>query len=340
MYKQLISFVAFCTLSIISGSAYANDLFKSNLGISQWSGDTTLKGFKNLDTERFTNHHKKEMLKYEKEKGIKLFQVVNNNTRYGKTAFYVQAPSDGCYNRNKADCNRPNGEKQKRVEANYSAFKGGEHWFTVSLKLDDWQINRYGMIVTQFHSDVPQYQPMMIMRINNKWGLALEHLSANGFQFVEGGNEECASGAASKETKDKMYCPKLHDVYQILKPSEIKKDKWYDFVYHVNFDKNKPGSEFIKIWLNGKLVVNNTGQNKTLWWKTMPGVEEWENKVKFQFGIYGTSKDNAFHSAYFDEINKAKSCKKLNIKRLGYSCSELLKQVTITEPTWNDSPDL
>ena len=36
----------------------------------------------------------------------------------------------------------------------------------------------------------------------------------------------------------------------------------------------------------------------------MPGVEEWENRIKFQFGIYGTKKDGAFHSAYFDEVNK------------------------------------
>ena len=53
-----------------------------------------------------------------------------------------QAPSEGCYNRYKHDCNRANGERMKRVEANYSAFKGGEHWFTISLKLDDWAINR------------------------------------------------------------------------------------------------------------------------------------------------------------------------------------------------------
>ena len=340
MNKKLIALAAFCILSISVNQSYANDLFKPNLGISNWSGDTTLKGFRNTKDEKFQNSNKKEMQQYEKEKGIKLFSVVNNVTRHGKTAFYVQAPSDGCYNRRKHDCNRLNGGRQKRVEATYNSFKGGEHWFTVSIKLDEWAINRYGMTVTQFHSDVPQYEPMLLLRINNKRGMALEHLSANGFQFVEGGSEECASGAASKKTEDKMYCPKLHDVYQILKPSEIKLGQWYDFVYHVNFDKDKPGSEFVKVWLNGKLVVNNVGQNKTLWWKTMPSVEEWENRVTFNFGIYGTSKDKAYHSAYFDEVNKASSCEKLNIKRLGYSCQELLDQKTVTKPTWHDSPDL
>ena len=317
-----------------------NALFLPTLGIDTRSSDTTLRGFRDTEDERFRNHHKKEMQQYEKEKGITLFGVVDDDTRYGETAFYVQAPSDGCYNRKAHDCNRQTGERQKRVEANYGSFKGGEHWFSISIKLDEWALNRYGMTVTQFHSDVPQYQPMLLLRINNKWGMALEHLSANGFQFVEGGSEECAAGAASKKTEDKMYCPKLHDIYQILKPSEVKVGEWYDFVYHVNFDKDEPTSEFVKIWLNGKLVVNNAGQNKTLWWKTMPGVEEWENRVKFNFGIYGTSKDNAYHSAYFDEVTKAPSCEELMLERLGYNCASLTKQNYITQPRWHDSPDL
>ena len=52
-------------------SAAQADLFKSNLGISNWSGDTTLKGFSNRDMEKFTNYNKKEMRAYEKENNIK-----------------------------------------------------------------------------------------------------------------------------------------------------------------------------------------------------------------------------------------------------------------------------
>ena len=320
-------------------SAAQADLFKSNLGISNWSGDTTLKGFSNRDMEKFTNYNKKEMRAYEKENNIKLFSVVNDETRYGKTAFFVQAPSEGCYNRNQQDCNRKNGETQKRVEAHYSSFRGNDYWFTVSVKLDDWAINRYGMILTQFHSDVPQYQPMLMLRLNNYKGLHLEHVSANGFQFVEGGSEECAAGASDVLTEDKMYCPAEYDIYQILKPNEVKKDVWYDFVYNVNFNKDT-NKEFVKVWLNGKLVVNNEGSGKTLWWPTMPGVKEQENKIVFNFGIYGTSKDNAYHSAYFDEINKTTKCEKLKLERLGYNCSDLKSQTKFTKPTWHDSPDL
>ena len=38
------------------------DLFKTNLGISNWSSDTTLKGFSNTDNEKFRNHNKKQTL--------------------------------------------------------------------------------------------------------------------------------------------------------------------------------------------------------------------------------------------------------------------------------------
>ena len=327
-------------VSFWSGFAHAGELFSPTLGISQWSGDTTLKGFKSNDDERFRNHHKREMIKYQKEHNIKLFSIVEENTRYGDTAFYVQAPSEGCYNRKKHDCDRASGESQKRVEANYSAFKGGEHWFTVSLKLNEWNIGKYPMILTQFHSDVPQYQPIMLLRLDNRKGMWIEHLSANGFQFVEGGSEECASGAADVATKNKSYCPKLLEGYSVLPLDQVKTGEWYDFVYHVNFDKKDPQKEFLKVYLNGKLVVNTEGTGKIVWWPTMPGVQEWENRIKFQFGIYGTRKVPGVHSAWFDEIGKARNCEKLKIERLGYDCDSLKAQNHTIKHQWTDTPDL
>jgi hypothetical protein len=326
-------------IGCFSSLAYA-DLNKSNLGISSWGGDTTLKGFSNRDDEKFRNHNKKQMLAYEKEHDIKLFSVVNDETRYGKTAFFVQAPSKGCFNRYEHDCQRKMGQQQKRVEAHYSSFNGGKHWFTVSIKFDDWALNRSEMIVTQLHSDISHYPNMLSLRIDNEEGLFLEHQSANGFQFVEGGSEECAGGAADVLTEDKMYCPKLKDIYEVLPAHKFQKDVWYDFVYHVNFDNRNPDREFIKLWLNGELVVNNQGLGKTLWWPTMPGIEDRENRITFHFGIYGTKKDNAFHSAYFDEINKSKTCEKLKLERLGYNCKDLINQTQVIKPTRYDTPDL
>ena len=72
----------------------------------------------------------------------------------------------------------------------------------------------------------------------------------------------------------------------------------------------------------------------------MPGVEEWENRIKFQFGICGTKKYGAFHSAYFDEVNKEQSREKLNIERLGYDSYSLKEQNKKIAPSWYDTPDL
>ena len=340
-YFEKCSHIFFLSAIVVVFTTIAHaDLNKANLGISKWSGDTTLKGFSNRDNEKFRNHSKKQMLAYEKEYDIKLFSIVNDETRYGKTAFFVQAPSEGCYNRREKDCQRKMGEQQKRVEAFYGSFNGGEHWFTVSIKFGDWALNRYEMIVTQFHSDVSHYSNMLSLKSGREKGLHLEHQSANGFQFVEGGSEECSGGAADVLTEDKMYCPKLKDIYKVLPTDKFERNVWYDFVYHVNFDKSNSDQEFIKLWLNGELVVNNEGQGKTLWWPTMPGIEEQENRITFHFGIYGTKKDNAFHSAYFDEVHKSKSCEKLKLERLGYNCKDLINQTQIIKPTGHDTPDL
>ena len=91
-------YVLIVGIGFVTNLAHA-DLFKTNLGISNWGGDTTLKGFKNEDTEKFQNYSREEMIAYEKQNDIKLFSVVKNETRYGKTAFFVQAPSEGFYNR-------------------------------------------------------------------------------------------------------------------------------------------------------------------------------------------------------------------------------------------------
>ena len=117
----LILFITFFTPIIDENSLQASDLYKKNLGIATWANDTTLSGWRNLG---WKTHSKQYMKNYEIENNIKLFQVVSEPTRYGKTSFFIQAPGDGCYNR-PSDCNRANGESQKRVEAktNYG-FEG------------------------------------------------------------------------------------------------------------------------------------------------------------------------------------------------------------------------
>ena len=91
--------------------------------------------------------------------------------------------------------------------------------------------------------------------------------------------------------------------------------KWYDHIFEVKWSKKQDG--YLKHWINGKLIYHYQGSNLT------PG-----EGVSFQFGIYRgflnrTPKD-ATHVAYYDEVRYAKkSCKKLKLEDLGYSCSDL-----------------
>ena len=313
-----------------NNSSKHSDFFRSNLGISQFSGDTTLMGFK----DSWENYSKKEITKYEKENNIKLFSVVKDNTRYGKTAFYVQAPSDGCYNRGQ-DCDRPNNEQQKRVEAHYNGPNGmgfvGNIWTTLSIYIpDEWEDSQRPQSLMQFHSSYSHYQSPFQLVLGSKRGLVWKHMSGGGFNVFEQGNHECSPGSDNDDDDAKKYCPATADYYTLIPYSNFEKNKWYDLVFNINFDKKDVDKHFHKIWIDGELVLER--HNRTIW-ETMPGVPDEENRMVFDFGIYGTKQDGKFHAAYFDEIHQRRSCEKLKLGRLGYSCKDLLAQKTDTAPT-------
>ena len=104
--SQAVAAVKWNNSSSNNSDKSSNPILQPDLGIPQDGKDTTLFGFKQKDEERFKYHGKKELLKYEKERNIKLFSIVNENTRFGDTAFFIQAPADGCYNRWTQDCKR------------------------------------------------------------------------------------------------------------------------------------------------------------------------------------------------------------------------------------------
>ena len=70
-YKKCSRIFILSAMIVVFTTIAQADLNKANLGISKWSGDTTLKGFSNRDNEKFRNHSKKQMLAYEKGYDIK-----------------------------------------------------------------------------------------------------------------------------------------------------------------------------------------------------------------------------------------------------------------------------
>jgi len=77
-------------------------------------------------------------------------------------------------------------------------------------------------------------------------------------------------------------------------------NKWHDIVVNSKFSTRADG--FVKIWANGKLVVNRKGRNV---------VDKDDRYFRFGFyrsNLYRTSNRNITHIAYYDELVRGSSC--------------------------------
>ena len=94
--------------------------------------------------------------------------------------------------------------------------------------------------------------------------------------------------------------------------------KWNDILINSKFTHKKDG--FLKVWVNGKLSYEFKGRTHLE-----------KDIIEQEIGIYRSyihrrPGPEPIQIAYFDEIRFAKSCKKLKIKDLGYSCKEIESQ--------------
>jgi len=136
----------------------------------------------------------------------------------------------------------------------------------------------------------------------------------------------------NKDIKYNRFKPKLLQINKILTQDEMI-EKWNDILVNVKWSKKDDG--FFKVWLNGKQVYSFEGPTKT------------KAQVYFKFGIYRSYLGKWIYSSknkkkekgvpaqvvYFDEVRTAaKSCKKLKLENLGYSCEKLeSKQISKIE---------
>ena len=94
--------------------------------------------------------------------------------------------------------------------------------------------------------------------------------------------------------------------------------RWNDILVNAKWTHKENG--FFKIWINGKLAFHHKGMTQ----------EKGEN-IEFHVGIYRsflsrTPGPDKTQIAYYDEIRHAKTCKKLKINDLGYSCKDIENQ--------------
>ncbi len=77
---------------------------------------------------------------------------------------------------------------------------------------------------------------------------------------------------------------------------------------------------FFKIWINGKLTYEHRGKTHLK-----------DEEIEHQLGIYRSFVSRSpgpdpTQIVFYDEIRYAKTCKKLKLKNLGYSCKEIENQ--------------
>ena len=94
--------------------------------------------------------------------------------------------------------------------------------------------------------------------------------------------------------------------------------RWNDILVNAKWTHKEDG--FFKIWINGKLAFNHIGKT-----------QDKGELIEFHVGIYRsflsrTNGPDKTQIAYYDEIRHAKSCKKLKISDLGYSCKKIESQ--------------
>ena len=94
--------------------------------------------------------------------------------------------------------------------------------------------------------------------------------------------------------------------------------RWNDILVNAKWTHKKDG--FFKIWINGKLAFHHKGMT-----------QEKGELIEFHVGIYRsfisrTPEPDKTQIAYYDEIRHAKTCKKLKINDLGYSCKDIENQ--------------
>ena len=195
-----------------------------------------------------------------------------------------------------------------------SNFKGVT-WHTYSLYLpNDFPIHGFNHITMgQFHSDGDGH-PAFNWSVGNNWSVG-----DKGYELSRrtACNLPRYKKFRKKETSNCSLSWPSNKIQTVIQPKDLL-GQWHDMVFNVKWSLKQNG--YFKQWINGKLVYHYQGSNLT------PGEKE-----GFNFGIYREPRKNApkevTQVAYYDEIRYAKkSCKKLKLEDLGYSCADLEKQ--------------
>ena len=239
------------------------------------------------------------------------YQIVNETdghpVRFGKQSIRIELRKGDCHQRRKGsynDCKAsPPAERHEfgMEHGDVSPIRGTT-WHTYSLYLpkDTPQIHSEWITMGQFHN-IDYDKPPINLDLSGKHFYLVTRLLC----------------IHPKKLNKTCYSNELGNTRKKILDSEKLFGQWNDFIFNAKWS-SKNG--FFKMWVNGKLLYHFVGRT------VVPG-----DGTMFKFGIYrgkAISGDaEATHIVYYDEMRYAKkSCKKLNLEDLGYSCSDLESQ--------------
>jgi hypothetical protein len=231
----------------------------------------------------------------------------NNPVRLGNKSVRMELRKGDCHQKRKGshnDCKAsPPAERHEfGIEFDKSTGIKGKTWHAHSMFLpsDTPIINSEWITMGQFHNIGYDLPPVNFDIKKKNLELVTRFHCIHPSKF----NKPCNSDDNLKAIKKIINANKLFG-------------QWNDLVVNANWTSNiKKG--FFKLWVNGKLVYHFVGRT------VAP-----KDQITFQFGIYrgaAQSLGDANHVVYYDEIRKAKSCKKLKLGKPGYTCQDLENQ--------------
>ncbi|MDC0445252.1 polysaccharide lyase [Candidatus Pelagibacter sp.] len=239
------------------------------------------------------------------------YKIVNKDknfpVRLGKKSVRMELRKGDCHQKRKSsynDCKASPPAERHEFGIEYDKLTGirGNTWHAHSIFLpsDTPVIKAAWITMGQFHNIDYDKPPVNFDLKNKHFELVTRFHCIHPSKL----NKRCNSNDNTKAIKKIINTNKLFG-------------QWNDFVVNANWT---PSIEkgFFKLWVNGKLVYHYIGRT------TVP-----EDQITVQFGIYrgaAQSSGDASHVIFYDEIRKAKSCKKLKLKKLGYNCEDLQNQ--------------
>ena len=247
----------------------------------------------------FGNSYFKSLSRNYKKYGMQVVDKKDGHpVRAGQKSIRFEVrPGDCGYNDGWSDCDTD----RERHELSGKRMSGGEWWYSWSIYLPKDFINIYPtkLALGQFHQE----------KGHVVWMFQNQSATKAGGYWVDNGVPGYTKTLNKILTQDEMI------------------EKWNDILVNVKWSKKDDG--FFKVWLNGKQVYSFEGPTKM------------KAKTYFKFGIYRSFLSKWIYSSknkkkekgvpaqvvYFDEVRTTKkSCKKLKLENLGYSCENLESQ--------------